>query len=622
MPGQRLDPRKKRVFDSVFGAPAFSQPTPVATPATGYTASGQAFGVLFTAGNSYQQDALTPRLGQDAPTKESDHVRDQVRWDRSWHNVTHSLNLPKVPDNVDPIVLLNPTLKPPDTTFRESLKDLLFHQRRLPYASHTENIVTWHTTQVRLHFLHQILPVLLRFSADLGLEGLLFRSVRVLEASHRLYLYGLSKIVDELELAEVNSSLPIVQNFRRALRAVVSNSVNVKLAGALKVVLRHYVSVILGLSSPAVNGTFTLLPEDSSTGKALGECLGLVESLKNVGLAGESFQITFAEVMNDAMSEYVHLGCKGLWSSESLDGLVHVPAQRSHDAERSNLPRTAHHNSTSKCVTDLCDWIQDRYAKLATQVIDVIDDAKSNPVKVTLSQVEKWKEMGIGHLASLRTEEMFDIVGKWPQCSGALDDLRTAITTPQRRLHLTDVFASTLNEKLLHPGASTLHILQTYISMIRSFHDLDQSKVLLDRVAYPLQIYLCSREDTVRIIITGLLSDIEDAQGNPVVPGGDKLVELALALNNGQEQLGQRANDEDLDWHDIDWLPDPVDAGPGYKRSKSADIIGTLIGVLGSQEVFIKEFQNIIGENLLKHDGGFEKEVSSSNIIQIQIAKK
>jgi anaphase-promoting complex subunit 2 len=610
MPGQRLDPRKKRVFDSVFGALVFSQPTPVATPATGFTASGQAFGVLPTAGNSYQQDALTPRLGQDTPSKESDHARDQVRWDRSWHNVTHSLNLPKVPDNVDPIVLLNPALKPPDATFKESLQDLLFYQRRLPYASHTEDIITWHTTQVRLHFLHQILPVLLRFSDDLGFEGLLFRSVRVLEASHRLYLYGLSMIVEELELAKANSSLPVVQNFRQALRAVVSNSVTGKLAGALKAVLRHYVSAILGLPSSPVSEAFPLLPEDSSTEKALGECLGLVESLKNLGLAGESFQITFAEVMHDAMSEYVYLGCKGLWSSQDVDGVVNLPDQRSQYAEKSNLPRTAHHNSTSRCVTDLCNWIQDRYAKLAIQVIDVIDDAKSNPVKVTLNQVEKWKEMGIGHLASLRTDEMFDIVGKWPQCSGALDDLRTAITTPQRRLHLTDVFASTLNEKLLHPGASTLQILQTYISMIRSFHDLDQSKVLLDRVAYPLQVYLCSREDTVRIIITGLLSDIEDAQGNPVVPGGDKLVELALALNNGQEQFGQRANDEDLDWHDMDWLPDPVDAGPGYKRSKSADIIGTLIGVLGSQDVFIKEFQNIIGENLLKHDGGFEKEVS------------
>ncbi|KAA8564339.1 hypothetical protein EYC84_011283 [Monilinia fructicola] len=224
--------------------------------------------------------------------------------------------------------------------------------------------------------------------------------------------------------------------------------------------------------------------------------------------------------------------------------------------------------------------------------------------------------MSIGRLAALRTDELFDIVVNWPRSNGALHDLRTTITTPQRRLHLTEAFAATLKERLLHPGASTLLILQTYISMIWSFHSLDHSKVLLDRVAYPLQLYLCSREDTVKIIITGLLSDTEDAHGNPIGSGGDKLIELAQLLNDGSEQSGQKIDDEELDWHDMEWVPDPVDAGPGYKRSKNADIIGTLIGVLGSQEVFIKEFQNIIGENLLKNDGAFEKEIKVLELLK------
>jgi len=231
-------------------------------------------------------------------------------------------------------------------------------------------------------------------------------------------------------------------------------------------------------------------------------------------------------------------------------------------------------------------------------------------IRVSWIDMEKFKEISIDRLANLRINELFDIVVNWPRSSGALDDLRTAITTAEKRLRLTDVFAHTLNNNLLHPGASTILILQTYISMIRSFHALDHSKVLLDRVAYALQLYLCSREDTVRIIITGLLSDTEDSKGNLIDPSGDKLVELAHQLNDSSEKIGHRANDEELDWHDPDWIPDPVDAGPGYKRSKTADVIGTLIGVLGSPEVFIKEFQNIIGENFLKHDGTFEKEVS------------
>jgi len=309
------------------------------------------------------------------------------------------------------------------------------------------------------------------------------------------------------------------------------------------------------------------------------------------------------------MTDYISRGCRGVWSPDDMAKHSFFKDETGSRTDRhgSILPRTAPHSPLSRCVTDLCQWVEQRYAKLAVQVLSLLD-AKVN---VTWADKEKYKEMAMGRLADLRTRELFDIVVNWPQSRGALDDLRTAITTPRRRLHLTEVFAKSLSRKILHPGASTLLVLQTYISMIWSFHSLDHSKVLLDRVAYPLQLYLCSREDTVRIIITGLLSDAEDSQGDSIKSGGDKLMELAQLLSTGSEQIGQRVNDEELDWHDMEWIPDPVDAGPGYKRSKNADIIGTLIGVLGSQDLFIKEFQNIIGENLLKHDGSFEKEVSS-----------
>jgi anaphase-promoting complex subunit 2 len=42
---------------------------------------------------------------------------------------------------------------------------------------------------------------------------------------------------------------------------------------------------------------------------------------------------------------------------------------------------------------DLCEWIENRYAKLAVQVFDIIKG-----VDISWDQVEKWKEMSIGHL--------------------------------------------------------------------------------------------------------------------------------------------------------------------------------------------------------------------------------
>lgn len=176
------------------------------------------------------------------------------------------------------------------------------------------------------------------------------------------------------------------------------------------------------------------------------------------------------------------------------------------------------------------DWVENSYSRLAVEVL-----SKLSQSNVALIDVEKWKEMSIGRLAGLRTRELFDIALGWPNSSWALDDLRTAVNTPQRRRQLTDVFSADLQQRLLHPGASTLQILRGYICIIWSFHSLDHSRVLLERVSYPLEDYLRSREDTIKIIITGLLSDTEDAFGDPIETDENKLVELAILLNEASE---------------------------------------------------------------------------------------
>ncbi|PQE14132.1 Cullin family protein [Rutstroemia sp. NJR-2017a BVV2] len=602
-----LTARKKRVFDSVFKKPEISEPTPVATPTGSFATLSQT------------QSPRPPSSGRrNAPQTRNtdrssvDQIRDQVRWDRSWHTVTYYLNLPKISPDANPLdVLKLPSPPSSRSSFNDALKDVLTPRSRLPFALHTEDLLEWHTQLVRRHFLQHILPVLHRFSNEKSPKKLLLRTVAVLDAAQQLYHHGLSIVLEEVEFIQPGYTAIVVEKFRRDFHAIVSNSLMGKLTHPMRTALTQLISEVLGLLNGDGSDAVGISRADARTDEVCNELLDLIRILHKVGLAGEDFQVIFAEIMNRSMTEYVHRGCKGLWSSNETYDDVEANKKRN-----SMLPRTAHHVSPSRCVTELCGWIEERYSKLAVLVFKILDNAE-----ITGSDREKWKEMSIGRLAALRIEELFDIVLSWPNNSEALHDLRTTITSPQRRLHLTEAFASTLKERLLHPGASTLLILQTYISMIWSFHSLDHSKVLLDRVAYPLQLYLCSREDTVRIVISGLLSETEDAQGNPIEPGGDKLIELAQLLNDESQQAGQKGNDDEMDWHDMDWVPDPVDAGPGYKRSKSADIIGTLIGVLGSQEVFIKEFQNIIGENLLKNEGSFEKEIKVLELLKTRFGE-
>ena len=46
-----------------------------------------------------------------------------------------------------------------------------------------------------------------------------------------------------------------------------------------------------------------------------------------------------------------------------------------------------------------------------------------------------------------------------------------------------------------------------------------------------------------------------------------------------------------------------------YKRSKHNDVIGALISLFETKEAFIKEFQKILGERLLRKEHEFDKEV-------------
>ena len=585
--------RKRRVFDSVFASTKLTQPTPFATPTNDFTTPGQPFGGPIAA-------ALVSQPAWHAHN-EDHHVSDQVRWDRAWHTATHFLCLQPISADTDSLEALNSDFQPPSSTVLEALHNVLDSQARLPLASHTEDIAEWHTRQARHHFLSQTFPMIRQVARQQNPEDVLIESLKLLHAAHDRYVQGISCIAEQAEQLQPGAGRTALRKFLRSLHAVISNSVADHLKPALRAMLRRYTYIILGLPY-CEDGRTGISPVDARTEKLCLHMLSLVESLGKVGLAGENFQVVFAEIMNDAMTGYIQSGFKGTWS---LDGMSAIESDSGNKESRDSiLPRMVHHANPSRCAINLCEWVEERYSKLVVLVLKVLDN-----VEVSWSDKEKWKELSIGRLALLRTNELFDIVSNWPNSDGALHDLRTSITIPQRRLHLTEVFAKALHDRLLHPGTSTLAILQTYISMIWSFHALDHSKVLLDRVAYPLQVYLCSREDTVRIIITGLLSDIVDSQGKPVEPGGGKLTELAQILHKGTEQISQKATEEGLDWHDLEWVPDPVDAGPGYRRSKNADVIGTMIGVLGSQDVFIKEFQNIVGEHLLKHDGVFEKEV-------------
>jgi anaphase-promoting complex subunit 2 len=225
-----------------------------------------------------------------------------------------------------------------------------------------------------------------------------------------------------------------------------------------------------------------------------------------------------------------------------------------------------------------------------------------------LDESEVWHDRAVTHLGALRVEELFSVVASDDPTnsvvSNVVEDLRAFVTNPATRTYLTDRFIATLVSRALQPGAATIDILRLYISTIRAFGQLDPKGVLLDRVAKRVRRYLRERDDTVKVIVSGLLSQ----PSNESNMSADVLVEVADELHRSAT-LSNGAGNGDLDWDNMEWIPDPIDAALDYLKSEVLDVIGSLTSLFDSKEVFVKELQSLLADRLLASQASYEHEV-------------
>ncbi|TLD22856.1 hypothetical protein PspLS_07400 [Pyricularia sp. CBS 133598] len=717
---------RRQVWNSVFPEP--SNPTPQATPTPRFPDQGQPFGGVVgggsvgvsaaaAAGSESFPGALhgtraqnraagsrrSPRspapplgLGLGGVDLAGPDLRsaadDQITYDRAWHVVTSRVALPSTVTAEDSFGTLLPESQllssqeaSSEAEFQAALRMVLNAKASLPRANHTEDILLWHSQQVRQHFAQHVVPMLSACTAQdtLGqghkMRSLVFdhhmtavmNSVRTLEAAFRQYDYGLALILrgyqdlesrrdqEDVDMEHTSEGIEVLASrFRKDVRSLVGNSVPEDLIASLRVVLTSLVSRILGISG-AENDGDSAKPSASGPGRpgksaassrrpaaprdddlepmaARKRLHELVGSLATVGLTGEQTHVLFAEVMDKLMSDFISGAFAGTWMSED------TPDEQEH-RRRGYRTATGLAERNPTCTDILGHWVENHFARLALEALGLMADEEgeeegpnqpSDGPCVSFADVTKWKEIAFGRLAALRISELFDIVLHWPKSRSGLDDLRSSVATPQRRLQLSESFSAALHARLLHSSRSTLEILRVYIAMIRTFHILDHSKVLLGRVVPSLQLYLCQREDAIRLVVTGLLANPDEinekeefgigagsgpySKDTSIIVGAKatSLVELATLLNDPAQQRRKRFEDDDIDWNDMDWVPDPVDAGVNYKRPKSEDVIGTLISALGAEDVFINEFQNIIAERLLSSQEKFDQEIKVLQLLK------
>ncbi|XP_076655702.1 anaphase promoting complex subunit morula [Halictus rubicundus] len=185
-----------------------------------------------------------------------------------------------------------------------------------------------------------------------------------------------------------------------------------------------------------------------------------------------------------------------------------------------------------------------------------------------------------------RIEQLFDIIIEYPDSQPAIDDLRVCLERTDLRKVLIDSLQEALTTRLLHPGVNTPDILTAYIAAIRALKQLDPTGVLLETITEPIKVYLRTREDTVRCVVSDLLDDTSSDLADELVKGE------TLQLDDYSDE------EENKDWDK--WMPDPVDADPAKSAQRRvSDIISMLVSVYGSQDLFVNEYRTLLADRLL-----------------------
>ncbi|KAF1843904.1 uncharacterized protein K460DRAFT_368772 [Cucurbitaria berberidis CBS 394.84] len=570
------------VFASVFPVLALSHttPTPIATPDLGYTAPGGSFG--------------SPHAGRNVEAQGQGQHR-AVKRGLAWSCATRFLSLPK-----------NSSLAPKPQRTREvveALNYLLVGEGRSEDGKE-EGLVQWYTNECRLHFAKHIRAGLEQlWRKEIELEhswDILDETQRAFEHVQGVYLEPfLEHILPYLQQDTSSSTVrprrptQMIEDsadaapwkFRRDLHAIFAHCLpSQRYTKSLSYVLYDAGCRLFRIYIRHDGIQPRMTPENTREFRQ--RMTTLLQGLERVGLGGDSAQEAFAHAMNKLLDSFItsHYLKVDWYSKKSI-------------------------------VPHLKMWIQDGFCPLVELVLECLRCEQSS---ILPTEVSAWQEMALGRLGRARVDSLFDFVINWHKSLGAILDIKEYLNVAGAKQHLTSSFSQQISRRLLHPGATSTYILNIYISIIRSFHELEPKGVLLERVARPIRRYLKEREDTARIIISSLLTDLSDETGSKFSSNSELSYEIASEMAQPFANYGQEA-DEELNWGDMNWQPLPQDASPEYKKSKVEDVIWFLL-TLWERDDFINELRNILGDHLLRcQDPEYEREIRLLELIKLRL---
>ncbi|CAF9914864.1 MAG: hypothetical protein GOMPHAMPRED_008314 [Gomphillus americanus] len=552
---------RRRIFESVFPSPGTkSLPTPQATPLIG------AGSFAASSGGSSQEDD-----------------QQSVQEERTWHHATEYLSVPNkaiaIGQTLDHLGVLPAkwTKEPPQIAVRAIQR---ICDPTLVTNVSGKKLYSWYLQEISRHYLQHEMPLILAYLKGTGPITFVLQLLRNVKD---FYLTPWSSIAALLGTTG-DSSLD-VRHLQRFLLSLFSTSlVESSFDHKLEADIFDLVSAFFDLSQASSNDRAEDDMQIDGSTYHHQKLMELLREVDDAGLGGFGTQKILAEVMDEILGLFVEKNYESAWGSPSS-----IPAE-------------------------LSEWIESSFVPLVVEALACLRSIGSSTrasTHVSEQDITDWKERAVYELGSLRLKQLFELIVSWDDSRGAIEDLKHYLTHNNARAHVITQFSEELSRRLLQPGASTSQILDLYIRLIQAFTILDPRGVLLDRIARPVRRYLREREDTIKLIVSGLLSDPSDESTN------DPLAILAVKLQEAA-QISNDEDDVDIDWDDPNWVPNPIDAEPEYKVLKLSDVIGHLISLFETRDVFVKEFQNILGERLLQFKDDYEAEIRLLELLKIR----
>ncbi|KAH6637579.1 hypothetical protein C7974DRAFT_355225 [Boeremia exigua] len=574
------------VFSSVFPVLSLSHtiPAPVATPDLGVTVPGASFGSPYIPRQTELHDNTTHK-----------GVKRTIAWSCATRFLSLDKAVPAVPR------ILHRTREVED-----ALVYLLIGDGKVVDEAKNgeEGLVEWYTNECRLHFANHVQPGLEELWKDevkiARSWDLLGESQMVLEQVQNVYLEPFNEhILPFLQSGtnqtrrptrptrrnEDNAAEHASSKFKRDLHALFAHCIAPqRFSKTLSYVLYDAGCRLFRIYTRQDGVQPSAAPEDTTEFRQ--RMTTLLQGLERVGLGGEKAQKAFAQAMNKLLDSFInsHYMKVDWYSRKSV-------------------------------VPQLNMWIHDGFCPLVELVLECLRCEQST---ILPTEITSWQEIALGRLGRVRVDNLFDFIINWDKSLGAIRDIKDYLRVVGAKQHLTSSFSQQVSRRLLHSGATTTYILNIYISIIRAFHELEPKGVLLERVARPIRRYLKEREDTARIIISSLLTDLKDETGSKFSANSELSHDIASEMAKPLSNLGQDA-DEELNWNDMSWQPLPQDASPDYKKSKVEDVIWFLL-TLWDREDFINELKNILGDHLLRcQDPEYEQEIRLLELIKMRL---